>query len=141
MAKFFKVNVSAIIFDQEGRVLIQKRAADEEVFPGKWGIPGGTVEMTDTSLESALAREVREEVGIEIRDIAMLQDNIRPKELYGMLYIVYVANHESGEASAMDGTESVLWARDSEIGTFDFTPTTQDAIRLAYERRDSDRSV
>jgi len=36
MSKFFKINVSTIIFDNKERILIQKRSMDEEVFPGLW---------------------------------------------------------------------------------------------------------
>lgn len=141
MAKFFKVNVSVVIFNDAGQVLIQKRAADEEVFPGLWGIPGGTVEMTDASLEDALAREVAEEVGVSIEGPQILRNNIRPKELYAMLYLVYTAKYLSGEARPIDGTESVHWAEQSEIDTLEFTPTTRDTIMYAYERKDTRHSV
>lgn len=141
MSKFFKVNVSVIIFNEDRNILLQKRSADEEVFPGKWGIPGGTVEMSDQSLESALSREVLEEVGVEIRNIEFLQNNIRPKELYGMVYVVCTAEYKSGNPVAMDGTELVQWTPVTEAVNFDLTPTTREAIVLAYERKNSTRSI
>lgn len=141
MAKFFKVNVSVIVFNAEGKVLLQKRSLDEEVFPGLWGIPGGTVEMNDTTLDSALEREVMEEVGISIKNAVLLKNNIRAKELYGMLYLVYVAEYASGEPQALDGTESVSWKSSGELQGLEFTPTTLDTLILAYERRNTGSGI
>lgn len=42
MSQDFKVNVSVVIFNNN-KILIQKRSSDEDVFPGLWGIPGGTL--------------------------------------------------------------------------------------------------
>ena len=49
-----------IIGDGQGNVLLQQRVDD-----GKWSYHGGAVE-TDESVEEALRREVREELGVEI---------------------------------------------------------------------------
>jgi mutator protein MutT len=132
MAKFFKVNVSVVIFNGD-KILIQKRSMDEDVFPGLWGIPGGTVEMTDQSLESALEREVMEEVGIKIGNLQIIQNNIKEKEMYGMIYIVYTADYGSGEPKAMEGTEQVSWMNHEDIDKLEFTPKTVDVIKMAYE--------
>ena len=57
--------VSAVIFDEDGRVLLQQRTDN-----GRWGLPGGAVEFGESILE-ALHREVMEETGltIEIRRV------------------------------------------------------------------------
>jgi ADP-ribose pyrophosphatase YjhB (NUDIX family) len=52
--------VSAVIFDDAGRVLLQQRTDN-----GNWGLPGGAVEFGESVLE-ALHREVREETGLTI---------------------------------------------------------------------------
>lgn len=140
MAKFFKVNVSAVIFNDD-KILILKRAMDEEVFPGLWGIPGGTVEMTDETLDSALDREVLEEVGIKINNFQMIQNNIRVKEMYGMVYIVFAADYVSGEPKAMEGTEQVSWMNYEDIDKLEFTPKTVDVIKMAYERKIPGRTI
>lgn len=141
MSKFFKINVSVIIFDKNNRVLVQKRAMTEDVFPGLYGIPGGTVEMTDVSLDDALAREVAEEVGVKIKETFLLKNNIKKKEMYAILYLVYTAEHDSGEAMPMDETESVQWLDKKALENLSFTPTTMETIMLAYERRNTSSSV
>ena len=59
--------VSGILIDQ-GRVLVEKRRADDEADPGLVFLPGGHVELGE-SLENALTRELKEELGIQARSI------------------------------------------------------------------------
>ncbi len=62
-------NVAAgILCDHEGRVLIAERLGDGP-FHGLWEFPGGKIGDGETALE-ALARELAEELGIEITSCA-----------------------------------------------------------------------
>jgi len=140
MAIFFKVNVSAVVFCSN-KILIQKRSSNEDVFPGLWGIPGGTVEITDINLEDALKREVLEEVDIEIKNIFLVKNNIKAKEAYGMIYLMYIADYKSGEAKSKDGeTEEVFWLDIKNIDLYEFTPFTKDLIIESYERKTTNNS-
>ena len=57
--------VSAVaLIDRDGRVLLAKRP-ESKPMAGLWEFPGGKVEEFET-LPQALARELKEEVGIEI---------------------------------------------------------------------------
>lgn len=58
-----KTTTGALIM-QEGKVLTQLRTQDP--FKGKWGIPGGHIELGETP-EQAVAREVKEEVGLSFQ--------------------------------------------------------------------------
>jgi 8-oxo-dGTP pyrophosphatase MutT (NUDIX family) len=51
---------SALVLDDEGRVLLQRRADS-----GNWAMPGGVMEIGET-LPAAVVRETREETGLEI---------------------------------------------------------------------------
>lgn len=51
----------AIIADERGRVLLQRRG-DRDM----WGLPGGALELGE-SAEEAVIREVREETGLQVR--------------------------------------------------------------------------
>jgi 8-oxo-dGTP pyrophosphatase MutT (NUDIX family) len=72
----FSCVVGALIVNNEGRVFVQKRSPDRQLFPGCWDIAGGHVEPGET-LFAALAREVEEETGwqlVEIRDMVEVID-------------------------------------------------------------------
>lgn len=48
------------IFNNQGEVLLQKRADS-----GKWGFPGGAVELGETP-QMAAVREIKEETGLDV---------------------------------------------------------------------------
>ena len=60
-----RVIVVALIHNQHGEYLLCKKPSDRGVFPGEWGLPGGGIEPGET-LQQALRREVREELGLEL---------------------------------------------------------------------------
>ena len=64
----FTATVGAMIFDDQGRILLL-----EHVFRSDsgWGIPGGFLSKGEQP-ENALRRELREEIGIEVRNVEML---------------------------------------------------------------------
>ena len=71
----FTVTAGAMIFDDQGRILLL-----EHVFrpDSGWGIPGGFLSKGEQP-EAALRRELREEIGIEVQDVAMLFARTLPR--------------------------------------------------------------
>jgi 8-oxo-dGTP diphosphatase len=76
-----EVAITAIIV-KDGKYLVTRRAMSKKRWPGKWTVPGGKLEVSDYTswpkdthgywynvLEKTLRREVKEEVGLEIKDI------------------------------------------------------------------------
>ena len=53
------------VLTRRGAVLVEKRRADDEADPGLTLLPGGHVE-SEESLDQALKREMREELGIRV---------------------------------------------------------------------------
>ena len=58
----------AVIHDGSGRIFMQRRSPDRELFPGAWDIVGGHVESGEGILD-ALRREVTEETGWTLRRV------------------------------------------------------------------------
>src|SRR6266516_7245273 len=56
----FRIGVFALIFDDEGRILMGHRRDVDW-----WNLPGGGMEAGET-VDEALCREVREETGLEV---------------------------------------------------------------------------
>src|SRR5512138_4006225 len=59
-----KIRVVGAMIEQDGRYLITQRPP-AATFPLLWEFPGGRVEAGETD-QAALARELREEMGIEV---------------------------------------------------------------------------
>ena len=60
------------VLTRRGAVLVEKRRADDEADPGLTLLPGGHVEPGE-SLDQALRREMKEELGIRVGKIAPLR--------------------------------------------------------------------
>lgn len=59
--KIFVASADAIIADEKGRVLLQRRAD-----LGVWGLPGGGMDLGER-IDQTIAREVREETGLQVK--------------------------------------------------------------------------
>jgi len=67
MSSVVKRSARAILIDADGRLLLIKRS--KEGLAPYWTAPGGGVELDDTSVEDAMIRELREELGAEVSGV------------------------------------------------------------------------
>ena len=58
--------IHVLLFDQQGRFLVQKRVEDKANWSGMWDISVGGIAQTGDTSRSASEREVMEELGIKI---------------------------------------------------------------------------
>lgn len=115
---FIGVGVGAIIFDNEGKVLLAQRGAKAKNEVGKWEFPGGGVEFGET-LEIAIKREIKEEFDIEIKVIEFLEvvDHILPEEKQHWVSPSYVSKLVSGCAKIVEPKKcsNFKWIKFSDI--------------------------
>mgnify|MGYP000418672029 CR=1 FL=1 len=76
-----KDGVVAVLEDEQGRYLLIRRGWKLKRAPGVWCFPGGEVEPGET-LEQALAREMREELGLAVRVGAKVHESVSPNGEY-----------------------------------------------------------
>lgn len=121
------------LVERDGRLLMVRRAKEPD--RGKWGFPGGLVELGETLAQAAL-RELAEETGlaVEARGVVDVFEVISPDQ-QGRIRYHYVLNvvrcvAPKGEPVAADDAEAVGWFTLDEIagGTL---PVSINAPRLA----------
>ena len=106
------------------RVLLIKRGRPPR--EGQWSLPGGKQELGETVRETAI-REVREEAGIEICDLTLLDviDSITSDPaapagppLYHYTLIDFAARWTAGEPRAGDDALDACWADPADLAAF-----------------------
>lgn len=100
---FIGIGVGAVIFNNDGNVLIIRRGNKSQNEIGYWGIPGGAVEFGE-KLEDAIKREVFEELGVKIKPLKILSpiDHILPSEKQHWVTASFVSKLTQGEPKAME---------------------------------------
>ena len=99
----FTVAAAAVVFDEEGRVLIL-----EHTFrPGNgWGVPGGFL-MPGEQPEEAVRRELREEVGLELENVELVE--VRAVRVVNQIEIVFRADARGEARPRTVEVASVRW--------------------------------
>jgi 8-oxo-dGTP diphosphatase len=106
--------VAAAMFDEAGRVLIAQRPEGKHM-AGWWEFPGGKVSPGETDA-TALARELREELGIDsqpLREITMLSHEYPDRIVDLVLWLVSLTQ---GVPRGLDG-QQLKWVDCQSLGS------------------------
>lgn len=136
---FNSASATAVLLERaDGAVLFIERAKDPA--KGKLGMPGGFVDAGE-SAEEALAREVREEIGLEVDRFEYLASYANVYLYAGVTYntidLFFTARTSQPEAARpLDAVEALVWrdpaAVDPEDIAFD---SMRRAVAAYLERR------
>ena len=128
-----EVAITAIIV-KDNKYLITRRSASKRRFPRMWTVPGGKLETDDyinlpkdtkdywyNVLEKVLRREVKEEVGLDIKNIVYVTS---PATVHAdsnpSLVISCLADYESGEVTLQkEETDDFKWVTLEEAKNMD----------------------
>jgi 8-oxo-dGTP diphosphatase len=124
--------VAAGVLIEHGRVLLTKRKAGTHL-AGAWEFPGGKVQP-DEDPRDALARELREELGIDASVEEVLEVTFHRYEERAVLLLFFAAKRRPGspEPRALD-VAAFRWAASGELVDADFPPA--DVTILARVRK------
>ena len=120
-----KIRVVGAMIEQDGRYLITQRSP-KATFPLLWEFPGGRVEPGETD-QAALARELREEMGIGgavgVRSIHVEHSYAA----YDIDFCVYRCRLVSGPVQNLR-VHAHRWVRPEELDQFEFPPADEKSI-------------
>jgi 8-oxo-dGTP diphosphatase len=136
------VGVGGVIISQ-GRALLIKRGGPP--LEGQWSIPGGLLEIGETLMEG-VRRELREETGIEVRPLELIEVFERieldgnGKARYHYVVLDYFCEAVSGEAHAGSDVTDAAWARADELAQYSLPSTATRVILKAFEMAQNEAS-
>ncbi|HUI56149.1 MAG TPA: NUDIX hydrolase [Bryobacteraceae bacterium] len=131
------IGVGAILLRRD-RILMAQRG--KEPLKGWWSLPGGALE-TGESLANAVRREVREETGLEVRPLGVLEiferimrDKSGAAE-YHYVLIDYVCRVTGGTLCPGDDVCAVEWVRREDLPKLQITEGTLAVIEKGFRER------
>ncbi|QQS16056.1 MAG: NUDIX hydrolase [Candidatus Moraniibacteriota bacterium] len=88
--------VHALLFNEKQEVLLIRRSLSEDVLPGVWDIPGGTLHDGEDPVEGAI-RETTEEVGLNIKNLSLFHytSNIDQKKNKQFIRLIFIGTCDS----------------------------------------------
>lgn len=111
----YHVSVTSVVQRNDGKYLITKRKDDKEWGPGMWEFPGGAVRAGEEP-EAAARRELEEETGVDVTEIAaqkmLSYKREDPNEANNYIMVVYKFE--------LNADESMVALQEEEVEGFRF---------------------
>lgn len=85
--------VHALLFNEKQEALLIRRSLSEDVFPGIWDIPGGTLHNGEDPMKGA-ARETMEEVGLNVKNLSLFHytSNVDQKKNKQFVRLIFIGS-------------------------------------------------
>jgi len=127
------VGVGGVVI-REGRALLVRRGS--EPLKGEWSIPGGTLELGET-IREGVERELREETGLEVRVLELIEvfERIFPgdgRPRYHFVILDYLCEAPEGTPRPGSDVTDIAFAREDELDRYRLTPTATRVLKKAF---------
>ena len=130
------VGIGGVVIEN-GHALLIRRGT--EPLLGQWSIPGGTLELGE-SLQAGVARELREETGLEVRVLDLIEvfDRIYPGNVpssrprFHYVIVDYLCERISGEPRAGSDVTDAVYVKEEDLARYDLTETATRVLCAAF---------
>jgi len=125
MKKQIKV-VGAIIENEKAEILCALRGTKMKM-PNLWEFPGGKVEKNE-EIENAIEREIKEELGCEVKFLSIFNDNTHEYEDIIVNLIIVKCIVESGTPIAKEH-DKLIWLKKENLLSLNWAPADIPAVK------------
>lgn len=124
--KHINVAVAVILNREENKVLLTKRLPNKHL-AGYWEFPGGKVEENE-SIEKALIREIKEEIGVTLHSPDQFQIIKHEYDTHSVTLHIYKTSKFSGKIDCLE-VESYEWASINKLHSYQLPPANIKIIK------------
>ncbi|MFK8908847.1 NUDIX domain-containing protein [Streptomyces sp. YS-3] len=132
------VAASAVVTDDQGRVLLQLRRDN-----GLWALPGGAMDIGD-SLPGTAVREVKEETGLDVEITGLVGTYTDPRhvieysdgEVRRQFAVVFTARVVGGELALSDESTELRYVDPADFDVLPMHHTQRLRLKHYLEHRD-----
>jgi len=107
--------VHVLVFNDEGRMLLQKRSQNKDVAPGKWDTSVGGHISPSEDLIAAAKREMEEELGIVPEDIKPIYSYIHSNHYESELVFTHSCTHNGPFSFNKEEIDEILFWKIEDI--------------------------
>ncbi|MFF4577262.1 NUDIX domain-containing protein [Streptomyces sp. NPDC001373] len=131
------VAASAVVTDDQGRILLQRRRDND-----LWALPGGGMDLTD-SLPGTAVREVKEETGLDVEITGLVGTYTDPKhiieysdgEVRRQFNVCFTARITGGTLAISDESTELRFVESAELGALPMHHTQRLRVQHFLESR------
>ncbi|MFH0907050.1 MAG: NUDIX domain-containing protein [bacterium] len=137
-----RITSTALIY-KDKKYLIARRASYKKVFPGKWCVPGGGLEVDDYinipkttkdlwyfAIEKSLRREIKEEVNLEVGKLKYLLDIVHITPNFPAIILSFYCSYKSGRVKLNKENDKYVWVTYEQAKKYDFVDGMLEEIEM-----------
>ena len=129
------IDVAAAVIFSDNKVFLARRAEGQRL-AGFWEFPGGKIEQGESGAE-AIAREIKEELGIDVQVGGLIGQCVHHYEAWSIRLILYECDWVSGRL-VPKVHDDTAWVSADELPSYSLAPADQyftEAVRnIMYSR-------
>ena len=123
-----RIKVAAAVIVRDSKILVTQRGYGE--YKGYWEFPGGKLEAGE-SAESAVVREIKEELAVEIKAEKYLGCVEYDYPSFHLSMDSFLCHIVSGEIKLLEH-EGAKWLDLAELKSVDFLPADVEVVKLLH---------
>lgn len=138
---FMELRVALIIlYDTDGKILLQQRTNDAKVLPGYWGFFGGSIDNGETP-EQAVRRETMEELNYDLKNEKLfIEQNFRFLNAEGHMYLFIAPLFGDKSSLSLNEGQGWGWFCSSEIDNLNMLEHDKQIASRVLEYLDESKS-
>ncbi len=134
---YIGIGIGAIILNKKGQILLIQRGKKSKNEVGLWGFPGGALEFGET-IEEAIIREVKEELGVAIKPLKKLAavNHRIPNEKQHWIAVPYICQLVSGRPKILEVNKiaAIKWLTIKEAQEKGLSLVAEEVLRELREK-------